>query len=80
MTHVETVSVLTRGSVPAGSPVTGIDPGLAVGPSEAVTAAASVVIDAVNADSTIHAGGGCAVIVILLTVPSRESTWTSAGV
>lgn len=80
MTHVETLPVLTRGSVSAGPPVTGIDPGLAVGSSEAVTAAASVVIDSVNANSAIHAGGGCAVIVILLTVPSRESTWTSAGV
>lgn len=78
VTHVKSVPVLTRGSIPARPPVTGIDTGLAVSSGEAVTAATSVVIYAVNANPSIHAGGGCAVIVILLTVPSRESTWTSA--
>ena len=80
MTDIEPISVLTLGPILAGSPVAHVHPGLAVVASEAVPTPAGVVVDAVKTNSTIHARCGCTIIVILLTVSTRKSTWTCAGV
>ena len=70
MADIETFSVLTAGLVPAGVALTHVDSLLTVLPVELVSTATDVVIDAVNASSSVHTGGGRAVLVILLTVPA----------
>ena len=78
--HVEALPVLARRPVLAGPPVTRVDTCLAVGAREPVPTPTRVVVDAVHADPAVHAGGGGAVVVVLLAVPAREPAGTRAGV
>lgn len=53
---------------------------LAVGSGEAIGTNASVVVDAINARTSIDTGGRCAIFVVDLTICARKTTAAVAGV
>jgi hypothetical protein len=77
---IEPLSVFTGGTVLARIVVAHVDPALAVVPCEPLPAPAGVVIDPINTCSSIHTGSCCAVIVVGLTVATRETKRAGASV
>ena len=65
--------VLAGAPVLAGVAVAGVDSGLAVAAGEPGLAPAGVSVDAVNADTAIHAGAGRTILVVCLACCARKT-------
>jgi len=79
VTLVIAIHVLTSRTMLAWICVTRVDHALTVGPFEPIKAVASVVIDAIPTNTSIHTGAERAVIVVCLAVGTTESWRTRTG-
>jgi hypothetical protein len=79
VTFVSTIYTLAGGAILAGPAVAGIDPALAVRAGKSFSAETCVVVYSILAETPIHAGAQCTVLIIGLAVDAAEAKRTRAG-